>query len=115
MLLPHISLLFPYTSLFRSLDQAAVGAASPAARDRLGDDRAAGVGRHVDHLGSGVLLLALAGECHRERLAASVLAHQPDGRVLHGDLGAAVAVDPSHGAAPLATGALGDLVLHVVS
>src|SRR5690625_6853448 len=78
MLLPHISLLFPYTSLFRSLDQAAVGAASPAARDRLGDDRAAGVGRHVDHLGSGVLLLALAGECHRERLAASVLAHQPD-------------------------------------
>ena len=64
--------------------------------------------------GAGVLVLALAGEGDGQGLALGVLAHQPDGRVLHGDLGADVAVDPLHGGALVADGALGDEVVHVV-
>src|SRR6478609_37476 len=44
------------------LDQAAVGRAATATGDRLADDLAARVGGGVDHLGAGVLVLALAGE-----------------------------------------------------
>src|SRR5699024_6323292 len=47
-------------------------------------------------------------------LALGVLAHQVDRRVLHRHLGADVAVDPLHGRALLAGGALGDQVVHVV-
>ena len=39
---------------------------------------------------------------------------QVDGRVLHGDLGADVAIDPLHGGALFADGALGHQVVHVV-
>ena len=70
--------------------------------------------RQVQHLGAGVLVLALAGERHREHLALGVLTGHPDGRVLHGDLGADVAVDPLHGGAGLGPGPLGDQVVDVV-
>ena len=96
------------------LDQAAVGGPAAAAGHRLGDDRARRVRRAVHHLGAGVLVLALAGEGDGQRLAAGVLAHQVDGRVLHRDLGADVAVDPLHRRALLAGGALGDQVVDVV-
>ena len=71
-------------------------------------------GRGVHHLGAGVLVLALAGERDRQRLALGVLAHQVDGGVLHRHLGADVAVDPLHGGAGLAGRALGDQVVDVV-
>ena len=70
--------------------------------------------RQVQHLRAGVLVLALAGERHRQHLALGVLAGHPDRRVLHGHLGADVAVDPLHGGAGLRAGALGDQVVDVV-
>src|SRR3954451_20226426 len=96
------------------LDQPTVGGAPAAAGDRLGDDGARGVRCAVHHLGARVLVLALAGEGDGQRLALGVLAHQVDRRVLHRHLGADVAVDPLHGGALLAGGALGDEVVHVV-
>ena len=96
------------------LDQAAVRRPATAARHRLRQDRGRGVRRGVHHLGAGVLVLALARERDRERLALGVLAHQVDGGVLHRHLGADVAVDPLHGRAGLAGGALGDEVVDVV-
>lgn len=59
-------------------------------------------------------MLALAREGDGQGLALGVLAHQVDGRVLHGDLGADVAVDPLHGRALVRHGALGDQVVDVV-
>src|SRR6478736_9135932 len=56
------------------LDQAAVRGAAAASGDRLADDLAARVGGGVDHLGAGVLVLALAGERDGEGLAPRVLA-----------------------------------------
>src|ERR1700733_375783 len=95
-------------------DQAAVAGAPAAPGDRLGDDRGAGVGRAVHHLRAGVLVLARAREGDGERLALGVLAHQVDGRVLHRDLGADVAVDPLHRRALVGDRALGDEVVDVV-
>jgi len=51
----------------------------------------------VNHLGAGVLVLAVAREGDREHLAVRALAGQVDRRVLHGQLGAEVAVDPLDG------------------
>ena len=96
------------------LHETAVRRAAAAARHRLGDDRRGRVRRGVHHLGAGVLVLALAGEGDRQRLALGVLAEQVAGGVLHGDLGADVAVDPLHPAAGLHRGALGDQVVDVV-
>ncbi len=96
------------------LDQTAVRRPATATRDGLAQDRAGGVRRGVDHLGPGVLVLALAGEGDRQGLALGVLTHQVDRRVLHGDLGTDVAVDPLHGRAGLAEGTLGDQVVDVV-
>src|SRR5690606_6037765 len=93
------------------LHETAVGRTPAAARHRLAQDRAGGVRGRVHHLGAGVLVLALAGEGDGERLALGVLAHEEHGRVLHGDLGADVAVDPLHGGAGLAGRALGHQVV----
>lgn len=65
-------------------------------------------------LAAGVLVLALAREGDGQGLALGVLAHQVDGRVLHGHLGADVAVDPLHGRALVGHGPLGDQVVDVV-
>src|SRR5690606_19852385 len=96
------------------LDQPAVGRAAAASRHRLAHDGRGGVRRGVHHLGAGVLVLALAGEGDGQGLAPGVLAEQVDGRVLHGDLGADVAVDPLHGGALVGDGTLGDQVVDVV-
>ena len=96
------------------LHESPVRRAPTASCHRLGDDRRGGVRRRVHHLGAGVLVLALAGEGDRERLALGVLAEQVAGGVLHGDLGADVAVDPLHPAARLHRGALGHQVVDVV-
>ncbi len=110
----HLTVDALWCAPFCDLDQAAVGGAAAAAGDRLRDDRRGRVRRQVHHLGAGVLVLALAGERDREHLALGVLAHQPDGRVLHRDLRADVAVDPLHGGAGLGLGPLGDQVVDVV-
>src|SRR4051812_37335578 len=96
------------------LHQPAVRRAATAACDGLADDRARGVRRGVHHLGAGVLVLALAGERNRQRLAAGVLADHPDGGVLHRDLRPDVAVDPLHRRALVCDRALGDEVVDVV-
>ncbi len=61
-----------------------------------------------------VLVLARAGEGDREHLAVGALAHQVDRRVLHGQLGAEVAVDPLDGRVGLGDRALGDEVVDVL-
>src|SRR5690606_6443426 len=96
------------------LHQSAVGGPAAAPGHRLGDDGGGGVRRAVHHLGAGVLVLALSGEGDGQGLALGVLAHQVDRRVLHGDLGADVAVDPLHGGALVGDGTLGDQVVDVV-
>ena len=96
------------------LEQAAVRRASATTGDRLAQDGARRVRRAVHHLGAGVLVLALAGEGDGQRLATGVLAHEVDGRVLHRDLGADVAVDPLHRGALFTGGAFGDEVVDVV-
>ena len=71
------------------------------------------MGGHVHHLGAGVLLLAGACETDGQRLATGVLIHEEAGRVLHGDRGTHVAVDPFHGAALIDHRTLGDQVENV--
>ena len=59
-------------------------------------------------------MLALAGERDRQHLAVRPVAHQPDRRVLHGQLRPEVAVDPFHRRVLLGDGALRDEVVDVV-
>src|SRR5699024_4344730 len=66
------------------------------------------------HLCTGVLELAFASERYGENFALSVRPHHPYRWVLHGDLGADVAIDPFHGAALFYLGALGHQVVDVV-
>ena len=68
----------------------------------------------MDHLGAGVLVLARAGVGHREDLARRLGPDHVDGRVLHRQAGADVAVDPLHVALGLDPGPLGDQVVDVV-
>src|SRR5581483_6713813 len=68
----------------------------------------------VDHLAARVLVLPGAGEGDRQDLAVRLGAEQVDGRVLHRELRAQVAVDPLHRRALLGDGALGDQVVDVV-
>ena len=97
------------------LDQAAIAGASGALRDGLGGDQAGGVRRGVDHLAAGVLVLIVAREGDREHLAVGALAQQVDGRVLHGQVRAKVAVHPLHHRVLVGDGALGDEVVDVVA
>ena len=53
-------------------------------------------GARVDDLGARVLVLAVAREGDRQHVASRARLHQPDRRVLHGQLAAQVAVDPFH-------------------
>src|SRR5699024_611551 len=92
----------------------AVAGAATGAGDGLRDDRRLRVRGGVDHLRPGVLVLTGAREGDGQRLAARVLTRDPDGRVLHGDLRADVAVDPLHRRALLRDRALRDEVVHVV-
>src|SRR5207247_1548373 len=98
---------------FLYLDQAAVGGPAAGPGHRLGDDLGRRVGRAVHHLRARVLVLAGPGERDRQGLALGVLAHQVDRRVLHGDLGADVAVDPFHARPGLDHGPLGHQVVDV--
>ena len=96
------------------LHEAAVGGAASAAGDGLGHDGRRRVRRHVRHLRAGVLELPFPRERDGEHLTARVRSGHPHSRVLHGHLGADVAVDPLHGRALFSLGALGDQVVDVV-
>ena len=94
--------------------EAAVAGAAAVLGDRLGHDLRGGLGGGVDHLGAGVLVLAGAGVGDGEDLAGGLGADHVDGRVLHGEAAADVAVDPLHVALGLDPGPLGDQVEDVV-
>jgi len=94
--------------------QPAIAGPAPALRDRLRHDRRRGVGGGVDHLGAGVLVLALAGEGDGEHLAVRTRLHQVHGWVLHGQAGPQVAVDPLHGGVSVGDRPLGHEIEHVV-
>src|SRR5699024_3186448 len=96
------------------LNQATVGGTTTSAGNRLRDDVRRGVWSQVLHLRTGVLELAFASKRYGENFALSVRTHHPYRWVLHGDLGADVAIDPSHGAALFYLGALAHHVVDVV-
>src|SRR5690606_10352705 len=96
------------------LHQAPVGGAAAVLGDGLGHDLGPGVGSHVDHLGPGVLVLALAGEGDGQHVGPGAPAHHVHRRVLHGDLGADVGVDPFHGGVLVGHRPLGHQVVDVV-
>ncbi len=98
---------------FVDADQAAVGGDAAVLADRLGDDLGRRVRRGVHHLGAGILMLALARVRDRQHLSGGTLADEVDGRVLHGELGTDVAIDPLHVAVSLDPGPLGDQVVDV--
>ena len=65
-------------------------------------------------LAASILVLAIARKSDRQHLAARMLAHQPDGGILHGQLRAEIAVHPFHRRALIGHGALGDEVIDVL-
>src|SRR2546430_2352605 len=86
------------------LHHTAVGLLPGSFADAFALDNAGRVRRGMDHLGAGVLVLLAPRERDREHLAVRTLAHEVDARVLHGDLGPEVRVDPGHPAALLYDG-----------
>ena len=80
----------------RDVDDAAVGAAALPDGDRFRDDVGRGLVGRVDHLGAGVLVLAVVREGDREHLSAArrLAALQDDAGVLHRQPAADVAVNP---------------------
>ena len=95
------------------LHQAAVRRAPAALRDRFRVDDRGRLRRGVGHLGAGVLMLARAGVRDRQDLTVGLRADHDDRGVLHGDLGAEVAVDPLDRRLGLGAGTLGDQVVDV--
>ena len=85
----------------------------PSLRDRLRVDDRRGLGRGVRHLGARVLVLAGARVRDRQHLAVRLRAGHHDGRVLHRELRAEVAVDPLDGRLGLGPRPLGDEVVDV--
>ena len=88
----------------------AVGGAALADGDRFGDDVRSGLVGGVDHLGAGVLVLAVVGQGDRDDLAAGPAALEDDARVFHRQAGADVAVDPLDLGVLVRDAALGDEV-----
>src|SRR5690606_30743905 len=94
------------------LHQAARGVLAAAGADALADDLALGAFADVDHLGPGVGLLAVVGECDRVEFAARVVAQKHARGVLPGNRRAGLDLGPYHLAARAAAfGALGDEVV----
>jgi hypothetical protein len=74
------------------------------------DDVRRGLVGGVDHLGAGVLVLAVIGERDRDDLAAGLAALQHDAGILHRESAADVAVDPLDLGFLVRDAALGDEV-----
>src|SRR5215203_570076 len=96
------------------LQEPSVGAPARSLGDGLGGDEARGVRRGVDDLAARVLVLPVAGVGHGEDLTARPLADQVYRRVLHGQLGAQVAVHPLDGGVLVGHAPLGHQVVGVV-
>ena len=64
---------------------AAVGGASFADRNRLGDDVTRGIVSEVHHFSAGVLVLAVVGKCDGQHFAAGAFALQDHAWILHGE------------------------------
>ena len=94
-------------------NQAAVTGPSAVLGDRLGDDLGCRLGGGMRHLGSGVLVLARPRVGHREDLTGGLGPGQDDRRVLHGQPGSDVPVDPLHVPLGLHPGPLGNQVVDV--
>src|SRR6185369_10027540 len=98
----------------RDLELAAVGRPAAVLRDRLGDDPRGRVGREMDGLRAGVLVLAAARDGDRDDVRAGALAAQVDARVLDRLARAGVRVDPLDLRVLVRVGALGHEVVDVV-
>ena len=76
--------------------QAAVSVGALAGGNTLGDDCAGGVLAQVNHLGAGVGLLVVVGQCHGIELTNAVFATQDTARILPGDRGAGFDLGPGN-------------------
>jgi hypothetical protein len=65
-----------------------------ARRDPLRNDGALGVFPDVDHLGAGIRLLIVVGECHRVKLSNRVVTLQDAARIFPGDRRASLYLGP---------------------
>ena len=74
----------------------------------FGNDVGGGLVRGMDHLGPGVLVLAVVGQGDGNDLAAGLAALQHDPGILHGQAAADVAVDPLDLGLLVGEAALGD-------
>ena len=95
------------------LDEPTVPCPAPVLGDGLADDDGLGMRRRMDHLAAGILVLPSSSERHGQDLRLGSGLHHVDARVLHGDLGAEIAVDPFHRGIAVGHGALGDQVVRV--
>ena len=68
----------------------------------------------MDDFGSGILVLTLTGEGDGQHFSVSTGLHEPHRRVLHGEFGTEVSVDPFHGGVAIGSSSLGDQVEDVV-
>ena len=89
-----LGVVFATLEVLRDVNDAAVGGAALADADGFGDDEGGGVVGGVDHLGAGVLMLAVVGEGDGDDFAPGAFALQDDAGVFHGEAAADVAVDP---------------------
>ena len=98
--------------VFAYLDQAAVGILRFSRGDALGDDGAAGVPAEMDHLGAGVRLLVVVGDCDGVEFTAGIIAAQDTTGVFPGNRRAGFDLRPGNlRAAAAAIAALGDEVV----
>ena len=68
----------------------------------------------MNHLRTGILILALACEAERHGAGLRIRLGENAGRILHGCLGTNVAIDPFHGAAFTHVGTLRHQIVNVV-
>ena len=70
---------------FRHLDQATIGILAVAGGNTFRQNGAARVLAEMDHLGTGIGLLVMVGECHRIELTDGVIATQDHAWILPGN------------------------------
>ena len=105
-----LGVVFAAFEVLGDVDLTTVGGAAFADGDGLRDDVGGGVVGEVDHLGTGVLVLAGVGEGDGDDFTAGAFAFHDDARVLHGEAGADVAVDPADFGVFVGDAAFGDEV-----
>ena len=91
-----LGVVFAAFKMLGDMHKATISAAAFSDGDGFADDVAGGVIGGVDHLGTGVLMLAAVCQSDADDLAAGTLALHDDAGVFHGEATADVAVDPAH-------------------